>query len=455
MATLSTIKGRRIVQVKVAGKRRTIHLGRMSERDARGIKAHIEHLQIGVESALPIPPETAAWVAKIPFTLHSKLVKAELTVARGERVECLIGPYFDRYINGRTDLKPRTLENLKQAKRSIVEFFGESRAMVSITRGDVKDWHRHESAKRAAATVSMYVKKIRQVYADAVDRKLITENPFRAVKAGSMKNAERQVYIAVADIEKVIGYCTDAEWKLLFALARYAGLRVPSETRSLRWTDILWDQNRMRIHSSKTEHHEGKEKRLVPIFPEILPHLLRLQSESPEGQNHVFRRLRGDNLSTTGDKLIERAGLSPWVKPWQNLRSSCETDLAAWLPMHVVCAWIGNSENVAIKHYLQVTDQHFDMATGAAASGAAKSAAVSAGHDRTNADQRIQKPRFSGAFVRSIYPQGESNSAGNSIDLMQAAHLALQNALHGLRKSDERSIAHLEREVRTAKGRVR
>ena len=31
-------------------------------------------------------------------------------------------------------------------------------------------------------------------------------------------------------------------------------------------------------------------------------------------------------------------------------------------PSHVVCAWIGNSEAVARKHYLQVTDEHFQRA---------------------------------------------------------------------------------------------
>ena len=31
-------------------------------------------------------------------------------------------------------------------------------------------------------------------------------------------------------------------------------------------------------------------------------------------------------------------------------------------PAHVVCGWIGNSEAVALKHYLQVTDAHFEKA---------------------------------------------------------------------------------------------
>ncbi len=30
--------------------------------------------------------------------------------------------------------------------------------------------------------------------------------------------------------------------------------------------------------------------------------------------------------------------------------------------MHVVCRWIGNSQPVAAKHYLQLTDEHFERA---------------------------------------------------------------------------------------------
>jgi hypothetical protein len=55
-------------------------------------------------------------------------------------------------------------------------------------------------------------------------------------------------------------------------------------------------------------------------------------------------------------KIIRHAGLTPWPKLFQNLRSSRQTEFAESFPSHVVCAWIGNSETVAAKHYLQVTD---------------------------------------------------------------------------------------------------
>ena len=30
--------------------------------------------------------------------------------------------------------------------------------------------------------------------------------------------------------------------------------------------------------------------------------------------------------------------------------------------MHVICSWIGNSQPVTMKHYLQATDAHFEQA---------------------------------------------------------------------------------------------
>ena len=45
-----------------------------------------------------------------------------------------------------------------------------------------------------------------------------------------------------------------------------------------------------------------------------------------------------------------------------NCRASRQTELAKRFPMHVVCAWIGNSQAVAAKHYLHVTDDDFQTA---------------------------------------------------------------------------------------------
>jgi hypothetical protein len=78
------------------------------------------------------------------------------------------------------------------------------------------------------------------------------------------------------------------------------------------------------------------------------------------------------------ERINRKAGLTPWPKLFQNLRSTRETELAEEFPIHVVCDWIGNTEAVATKHYLQTTEAHFDRAT----QKAQQSASDDEGNDR-------------------------------------------------------------------------
>jgi integrase len=110
-----------------------------------------------------------------------------------------------------------------------------------------------------------------------------------------MNNPARQRFIPAETIEKVIEKCPDPEWKLIFALARFGGLRVPSETNALRWSDIDFASGRMRVRSPKTEHHEGRESREVPIFPALLPYLRAVHEQrgQPEIGDVISHRTAG------------------------------------------------------------------------------------------------------------------------------------------------------------------
>ena len=103
---------------------------------------------------------------------------------------------------------------------------------------------------------------------------------------------------------------------------------------------------------------------MIPLFPGLRLHLLEVFEEAEPGTEHVIARYReiGTNLRTHMHRIIRKAGLEPWPKTFQNLRSTRETELAEQFPMHVVCKWIGNSQPVAAKHYLQLTDEHFAQA---------------------------------------------------------------------------------------------
>jgi hypothetical protein len=49
------------------------------------------------------------------------------------------------------------------------------------------------------------------------------------------------------------------------------------------------------------------------------------------------------------------------------MRASCETDLARQFPLAVVAKWLGNTQAVAMRHYVDVTDADFEKAVKAEA----------------------------------------------------------------------------------------
>src|SRR5262249_30527457 len=189
-----------------------------------------------------------------------------------------------------------------------------------------------------------------------------------------------------------------------WGVGRCGGLRCPWEVLALRWIDIDWERSRFTVRSAKTEHHEGKDRRLVPIFPELLPHLADAFDRAEPGQEYVVTRCRDDgvNLRTQLERIVQRAGLVPWPKLFHNLRASRQTELAERYPIHVVCAWLGNSARIAGEHYLQVTEAHYEQA----AQKAAQSATETGCQGRTAAPGRNEEsPQWQGVATAGICGQ--------------------------------------------------
>lgn len=134
---------------------------------------------------------------------------------------------------------------------------------------------------------------------------------------------------------------------------------------------------------------------MVPLFPELREYLEDARELAGDLANNplhplITRYRKGANLRTQLERIIKRAGLKPWPKLFQNLRSTRETELAESFPIHVVCEWIGNSQAVAKKHYLQVTDAHFEAAK-KAQQNPQQSAADKGGPGWTGKDTNPQK----------------------------------------------------------------
>ncbi len=370
MASISTdANGNRRILFKAAdGKRKILYLGGVSMKTARTIKAHVEELAGAAMAGNAPDPDTSAWVGTRDCVLYDKLAAVALVAPRAPKPESrpvMLAEFLDQYIESRTDLKPRTRINLKQARGFLVKYFGADRPLTSITPGDTDDFRRDLMTQLSENTARRHCGRAKQFFRAAHRKRLTQENPFADMKACTSKaNRDREYFITREEAGKVLEACPDAEWRLLFAMSRFGGLRCPSEHLGLRLGDVDWERNRITIRSPKTEHFEGRESRQIPIFPELRPYLEEVWFQAEPGTEFLITRYRDTNanLRTQLQRIIRRAGLEPWPKLFQNLRSTRETELAASYPMHVVCAWIGNTERIAAKHYLQVTEADFDRA---------------------------------------------------------------------------------------------
>jgi integrase len=364
MASLSSDnRGNRTIQfMDVDRKRRSVRLGKMSKRQAEAVKRHIEHLVAAKIAGGAPPDETSRWLAGLDAKLYERLAGVEL-VARRE--SATLGAFIGGYIEVRVDVKDTTRVKYENTRNKLVEFFGEGRPLRSITKGDAAEFRLHLIGQGLVEnTVRKNIGIAKVFFNAAVDRELIPSNPFSPLVSSVRANKDKFYFITREEAERVLGACPDAEWRLIFALCRYGGLRCPSEVLALKWQHVNWEQGRLQVQPPKTEHHEGKESRHVPLFPELRPYLEDGFEVAEPGSEYVVTRYRKreSNLRTQLGRIAARAGITLWPAPFQNLRSTRETELADRFPIKVVTEWMGNSELVASQHYLQVTNDHFAAA---------------------------------------------------------------------------------------------
>ena len=411
---------RRILFVAGDGSRKTVRPGKATAKQAEAFKVKLEAL-VGAGITGSMDDETSRWLAGLDDRTHGRLAAVGLVKARRPVGATTLGPFIDGYTAGRTDIKPNTLIGLGQARRNLVAFFGESKRLADISAGDAEEYWRYLIGKLSVNSARRLCGRAKQFFRFAVRKRIIPDNPFAELESNVRSNPERKFFVTEDVAKKVADACPDAQWRLLFALSRYGGLRCPSEHLALKWTDVDWDRGRLRVPSPKTEHLEGRASRMIPLFPELRKPLLEVFEQAPEGSEYVITqyRAKNSNLRTQFQRIIRRAGLEPWPKLFHNLRATRQTELAETMPGHVVCAWLGNTEDVAKAHYLQVTDAHFtkaldepEKAIASAAQNAAQYPAVTAGNEPCGATKSAEFPKDS-APCESVreggWPLSESN----------------------------------------------
>jgi integrase len=264
----------------------------------------------------------------------------------------------------------------------LVAFFGADATIDSITAENADAWRvwvvkdKEGSGRRqkkrttednrlSPPTVAKRVSVAKQVFRCAVRWGWLDKSPFDGLRPDSQVNPARARYVPVETIRDVIDACPSVEWRLVVGLARYAGLRCPTEVGELAWGDMNWAKGRLTVRAMKTEHHGGDHSvRVVPISPELREILADAFEQAEPGAKEIapMATRKGVNLRMHLERFIAKAGHEVWPRLFQNLRASCATDWVERYPSHVVATWLGHSPKVAAQHYLMSRDHHFEDA---------------------------------------------------------------------------------------------
>jgi len=348
-------------------KRPKIHLGEIAEKTAYKILNHVDNL-IQAKSGATVPQDTRDWANALPDGLRDRLQHIGLVEAV-ERGKWTVSAWVKSYIEQRPDVKAATVRKWKDVESKLNIFF-KSDPLGSVTVQHAKNFQVYlkSTCKLGENTLRRHIGIARQFFNAAVDAELITKNPFKskALPVSVKANESRFFFVDLETTQRVLDACPDAEWRLIFALCRFGGLRCPSEVLLLKWEDIDWAGGRFTVTSPKTEHHLGQSSRVVPLFPELRPLLQDAYDRAKDKAVYCIQRYRSaeTNLRTQLERILKTAGVEKWPKLFQNLRSSRETELFKTTQGNIkaVCKWLGNSPAVALQHYSQVTDADFKQA---------------------------------------------------------------------------------------------
>jgi len=365
MASLTTRpNGSRFISFRSAsGAYRHITLGQVPRRYADAFKVKVEDLVSA--SLLRHSPndDTSRWLATLDDRIYDKLVAVDLAP---ERHSTTIGMQIDRYINERLDqLKPGSLQKLRQTGTKLIAFFNRDAPLRKITPEQASAWRRWlKELGLSEAAIRTHCGNAKTIVGEAVRRKAIDADPFAALASGATASRYRR-YITPEEIARVIDACPDDQWRLLFGLARYAGLRIPSESHLLTWADVDFDRGRLTVRSPKTERWEGHAERVVPITAPLMALLQARFDSTEDGESRLITMNGQGALIRPVRRIWARAGVEPWERLWQTLRSSCEKEWAMSFPQFAVSKWIGHSIVVSGKHYANaVPDELYDKAVG-------------------------------------------------------------------------------------------
>lgn len=365
MASLETRKKSFLIRVAVGDKRMAITLGRIDRHNAERARTWLTEIEQTVARGLALSPQARQWLDSLDDQLHGRIAATGLVggreVATAEKPKTL-GDLVEQFF-ATSSVQPVSRAAYTQGTDCLLEYFGKKLPVSSIKVSQVDAFVAQlKKSGIAPATVSKRLRVCKRVLGTAVRWGWLAANPMADVKPGQQMNPERLSFIPQELVRKMMDQA-DPEWRVILALARFGGIRTPSETTKLCWQHVDFATGRLRIPSPKTAG-QGKPFRITPMYPELRGPLQDLHDITAEGTEFVINRYRGGavNLRTQALRIAARAGVVLPPKFFQNCRASRVTELHREFGSKCATDWAGHTAAIALNHYQMVLDADFTRA---------------------------------------------------------------------------------------------
>ena len=194
------------------------------------------------------------WLCGVDDVLHGKLADKALVQPRSATTDSTLGPFIDRYVERRTDVKPASKEVWRQGKLGLIEFFGAERRIATITPGMADDYKQKliatmkksraqnpatKSHRRKTMLASMTVRK-RLQFAKMIFRAAVRHQADRFESVRRRWHRRRRCPIGSGSSRRTKPKSCSRPVRRakiggsIIALSRYGGMRCPSEVLSLK-----------------------------------------------------------------------------------------------------------------------------------------------------------------------------------------------------------------------------
>lgn len=362
---LSERKDRKGFEVRAyaLGKTFVCWIGPLTVRQQREYERHVSAVIDAYRVGASADVESIKWFDSVPARIRDRFVSWGMLPAMQRRAlvqeQRTVGGWTRLYIDELPGVA-RTKNNYEQARTWLLKAIDAKRDIASITTGEMRRFQSSMSGL-ALSSRNKHLQRVKTMLAGACEDGLIAISPASGVKEErSVKRIDRsrQYFVDATDTQKVLAKLPDTNWRLIFALMRFQGLR-RHEVFAIDWSNIDWQTNELTIPAdTKTGW------RSMPIFPETLEYLRDAFETAKPGEKLVRWSGSQDSLTELLKKRVRAILGKCWPKACQQLRSTRRTELDALFPSYVVNEWLGHDTKTAERHYQQVTPEHLSRASG-------------------------------------------------------------------------------------------